>query len=286
MVAGAFLIDAKAVRRVVVLIPLASWEHHTMTRPPDHQEELQARTRSAAVALIEDLQHIRGLLDEDNPSPGEFRRLSVTLRRILLQRDLAIVAAPRIGRIKLIAPDNKPAVRSSTEKNPIPFFGSAGVKAFGIEFRAHLIDKGAKPRTFREFDPDRTVELRVDNFIAQPVLCLHGEWFTRANVIEYVANVASGAHSGSPATAPARKREMFSKIARIRQAVTIWIEDGTCKISANLDVVGNKVIPFKYAPDAIDVTGLEIMAAARFLVESPDTKTLEAAISEELKAHS
>jgi hypothetical protein len=82
---------------------------------PEKRAELLAETRDAAVALLEDLEHIRMICGRDEPSRDELRRLSATLRRILIDSDLTKVAAPRLGRILLLAPDNKPLVKSNTK---------------------------------------------------------------------------------------------------------------------------------------------------------------------------
>lgn len=255
-----------------------------MPLSPRHREELTVRTREAAAALIEDLQYMREVLARANLSRAEVRRLSVTLRRVLVDRDLSKVAAPRIGRIEINAPDNKPIVKSN-KRRPIGFFGSAGVEAFGIELRCFMLDKGSARRPLPEFDPGRIVKLRLDGFLSQPVLCLNGEFATRAQVIDYVANLASGAHSGSPETAPSNKREAYKRLARMRQAGSYSVKGGVPTFTINTNVIANGETPFKYTPDAIDPVYLELVAAAHYLVTSEDVAKLEKAVRKELEAH-
>lgn len=59
-----------------------------MPLSPSHKEEMLAATRMAAAALLEDMQYIREVVERSEPSRGELRRLSGTLRRLLIYRDL------------------------------------------------------------------------------------------------------------------------------------------------------------------------------------------------------
>ena len=65
-------------------------------------------TRSAAAALLDELQHMREALDRSVHSAGEVRRLSVTLRRLLVNSELITIAPPRMGRFHFQTPDIKP----------------------------------------------------------------------------------------------------------------------------------------------------------------------------------
>lgn len=250
----------------------------------EHRKERLDLTREAAAALVEDLQHMREILGRTDPSRAELRRLSVTLRRILVERDLSDVAAPRIGRIKLKAPDNKPIVKSN-KKLPILYFGSGGVEVFGVHVRCTMLEQAAAARPLADFHPGRTVELRVDSFLSQPVLCLHGEWASRARVIEYMANIASGAHSGSPETATVNKRDAYRLLSRIRSVSSYSVNNGITTIAIDVSAATVDDPPFKYTPTAIDPVLLELLAAAHYLVISEDTAKLEQMIVEEIKAH-
>lgn len=250
----------------------------------DHRKERLALTREAAAALVEDLQHLREILERTDPSRAELRRLSVTLRRILVDRDLSIIAAPRIGRIKLKAPNNKPIVKSNS-KRPISFFGSGGVTVFGVEIACCILDRGAEPRPLPDFHPANTINLRLDGFLSQPVLCFRGEMVSRARTIEYVANIGSGAHSGSPETATTNKQNAYRTLSRISSIASYSVSGGITTISINISATTGDDPGFKYTPDAIDPVLLELLAAAHYLVISEDTIELERVIPEELKSH-
>lgn len=255
-----------------------------MRMSQDHRKERLALTREAAAALVEDLQHIREVLGRTDPSRAELRRLSVTLRRILVERDLSNVAAPRIGRIKLKAPDNKPIIKSN-KKLPILFFGSGGVEIFGFEVRCAMAEQGAKARPLPDFHPDRVIDLRLDGFLSQPVLCFQGDMVSRARTIEYIANIASGAHSGSPKTATANKQNAYRILSRIRSVASYSMKSGVFTIAMNASATTSGHAPFKYTPDAIDPVLLEMLAAAQYLVISEDTAKLEQVVLKELKSH-
>jgi hypothetical protein len=144
----------------------------------DEKNTLRKSTLEAAVVLTDDLDHIRNILAQLEPTAGDIRRLTAQLRRILVERDLALVAAPRVGRIFLQAPDVKPIVTSS-RANPVPFYSAGGADVFGISIASVLIENSNRPRTIPNYDPAARVSLKVDNFLTQNVVCFHGEWISR-----------------------------------------------------------------------------------------------------------
>jgi len=133
------------------------------------------------------------------------------------------------------------------------------------------------------YNPFQTIELSTDGFLSQSVLCLNGEWVSRGRAIEYMANVASGKHSGSVDTAPVHKRDAYRLLSRIRQVGSYSVDGGMPTFAMDISATINEEIPFGYSPGAIDPVTLELRAAANFLVTSEDTIRLEQAIREELK---
>ena len=59
-----------------------------MRLSPEQQAKMLADTRDAAVAFLEELHHFREIIEREETSPGELRRASVPLRRLLIDRDL------------------------------------------------------------------------------------------------------------------------------------------------------------------------------------------------------
>jgi hypothetical protein len=88
--------------RLLRLTTLLVWD---VTKSP--QGRLEA-TRDAAVALLEDVRHLRTVLGRQEPSRGEVRRISSVMRRLLIEQDVLRVAAPRVGRVLIDKPDNDP----------------------------------------------------------------------------------------------------------------------------------------------------------------------------------
>jgi hypothetical protein len=246
---------------------------------PEQKSARMQATRGAAIALVEDMPHIRGVMSKEEPSRGELRRLSATLRRILCERDLSNIAAPRIGRIILQAPDNKPVIKSD-KIEPLEFFLSGGALIFGIYIRAGLLHRGSRPRPIH-FDPEATIDLRLDGFLTQPVLCLQGQWASRKDIITFAANVGSGVHSGTA------KEESHKLLDKARHSASIGITetpDGSKTVNFTLNVYpfGAPATPFDYQPDCIDPILVELLAAAHFLAISPVVVRLEKFIKEEL----
>jgi hypothetical protein len=259
-------------------MPLLSTEERT---------QLIKETREAAAAFIEDMPHLREVLNRVDPDRGELRRSSSVLRRLLIDKggDLRDIAAPRIGRFTILSPDIGP-IHKSARKSPLEFFQSAGVKAFGVQFATGILEKASKPRDLPGYSPDATVALPMDNFLSQQVLCLKGEWVTRRDTIKYMANIGSGVHSGQP------KEAVHRLLNRIRHAAiykTIVLGpdsmapgEKAAGLAINMDALSNSELPFSYDPQKIDPVLIELLAAAHHLAISPDIMKLEGAVREEL----
>jgi hypothetical protein len=262
----------------------------------DQRAKLRESTKGAAAAFLEDIEYLREVAARIETSRGELRRLSSVLRRLLIDGggDLANVAAPRMGRVKLLAPDNKPFYDAQT-RLWYPFFASRGAKIFGIRFEAIALANAGKADRSRldaqvaeatafakDYDPDRRIELRIDNFLAQPVLCYFRNWVSRKAAIKYIAHIASGVHSGAPATDEERL------IERIRKACLYNIRDGKVEVhvlpelgpnSANIEITPDDAINFTAA--GLDPVLVEVLAAAQFLTISPDVRKLEEVVRTE-----
>jgi hypothetical protein len=241
--------------------------------PNFNRDERMRATREAAAALVEDLEYMRNVLARLDACRGELRRLSAVLRRLVVERDLSDVAAPRIGRVFLPVPDNKPVLKAERDR-PYAFFASGGVAVFGMYLRAAIGEQAARPRELEDFDPDRTALVKLDGFLSQPVLCNQGTWFNRREVIKYVANIASGVHSDR-ASEP---QEVA--LASIRRSVTYRVQDET--VAVQFQAVEAVEGDFRYSRDAIDPVLVEILAAAQFISDSEDVRRLEEGIRGEL----
>jgi hypothetical protein len=250
-----------------------------MTLSHEHRNERLALTREAAAALLEDLARIRGILGSDEPSRSELRLLSATLRRILVDRDFSNVAAPRIGHIKLLVPNNKPYTKLS-EDFTFAFFASGGATLFGLTLRGVIymreqLTDDEESRFAIASEAMQNAEARLDRFLNRPVLRLDGIWASRKDAIKYIANYASGVHSKTPV------EPIELALARIRRCVRY---SRHTDLDIHLSKLNDPDPPFEYTPDKLDLVLLEMLVAAKYLVDSPDTARLEEAIASELRA--
>ena len=247
-----------------------------MALSPENRKRLLEASRESAVALAEDIAHLREFASKPDPTPAELRRLSSILRRLLVERDLSTVAAPRIGKIKLNAPDNKDFYKTATD---CLFFASGGAAAFGVEYRALLFRMGPAARS-SEAPPDQMIALSMDGFMNQKVLCLRNTWVTRNSVVKYVANVTSGVHSKAP------EKDDERLLSRIRGVVSLTRGgEKPPTISINMGALASDKPEFVYSPNKLDPVLLELLVAIQLLVASPDVHALEKAIAQEHSDH-
>ena len=232
-------------------------------------------TGDKARHLIEDLAYLREMVGRDQLEAPELRRASAVLRRLLVDGDLVEVAGPRLGRLMISSPDLGPLHRAN-DSEAIPFVAAAGASLVGIEMQALIVNAGTKPRNLPEYKPDARVQLALENFLKQRVICLNGEWVTRHQIIKFVANVGSGVHSGAPEEAEDRL------IHRMRSACKMEMVDEMPSISVNLSALSDEPAPIVYHRNAIDVVLIELLTTAHLIVDSPEIARLEALIEAEL----
>jgi hypothetical protein len=266
-----------------------------MPMPDELRQELLVSTREAAAALIEDMAHMREVLQKIPQSSAETRRLSAILRRVLIERSLTIVASPRMGRITIHGPDNSIYYKFIDEFTPKPaphigpnrwqyigcFISGARLDGWTPQLRAILqtfnttdtkITLSASPK------PSDIEPFRLDTFLTQRVLYLQGHWASRADVIKFMANVASGVHAGS-----AIEPEHLL-VDRMRAMMSVYLENGVWIPTVGLNVLKTPMRPFKYKPRSINAVMIEILAAAYYVVNSHDVQNLEEIIKQELSS--
>jgi hypothetical protein len=248
-----------------------------MSLSEDEKHAMIRATHETALAMIDDLQHMRQIIGNPNPSPGDIRRMSNELRRLLIDNggDLRKVAPPRIGRLELVAPDIQPLIKSG-DKKPWTFLSAGIADIFGISIDALSVEPGTSARSVPDHHPDKIVMLRLAGFLSQRVVCFQGSWVTRGDVIKYIANVGHGVHSGDP------KEPNHDLLKRIRYAATVKIDDGHPSISFNPNSVAVDDKPITVDRSAMDFILLQLMSAARYLTTSPDVIRLEKIVQEEV----
>jgi len=254
---------------------VSSGKDTTLALSPERQIALLASTHEMAVAFLEDIKHVRETVARLDPERGELRRLSAVLRRWLIDGDLKLIAVPRIGKMLLLAPDNKPLIKSN-KLIPFPFCESGGAVLFGLWVRAGMAERADISRQLPDFDPERTVDLIIDSFLSQPVLWLEGKEVSRRAVIKFVANVASGVHSDTAQT------DEEKLVDRLRHAANVRLDEGIPTFSFHPNVVVSPNLEFKVDPLRIDCVLAEMLTAASFLARSKSVSDLEEVIRREL----
>jgi hypothetical protein len=249
---------------------------------PESRARLLLASREAASTFVEDMGYIRETAAKaDKITPGELRRLSAVLRRLVIDNDLRSIAPPRIGRLFLLVPDNDP-IYHAARKQIVGIFQSGGLHVFNNEVRAIAANRTGNLSVDPAFDKTKTTSVSLDGFINQKVLAHNNEWVTRGQVIKYIANSSSGVHSKS--TKLSSPPEAFEVVlSRLRKCLG-FTKEGDTGLKITVDWVafaGFHSFDFKWMPDAIDSVLIELLCAAHFLAISPCIHSLELAIHKE-----
>jgi hypothetical protein len=262
----------------------------------EQKTKLRLSTAEAARALVEDLNYIREVSKRVESSRGELRRLSAVIRRILVDNDLGKIAAPRLGKLTIDAPDNE-AYYDVEKWAQILFFASGGAPVFGTGFSLAFLNAGPPPHEPAKMQAielmqdvknrQRRVALRINNFMTQRVLCYMGDWFSRRDAIKYIANVQSGVHSTQ--NAPTKDLKDLSPLLAAcsyravggRLEVHVLKELGEDSAKMFVDPIEGP-LPETYPTEALDPVLLEVLAAGIMVANSPDVIELEKIIRAEL----
>ena len=240
----------------------------------EYKTARRAKTREAAVALVDDMEFLRTVLANDAPTAGDIRRMSAQLRRILVDAAIDKIAAPRVGKITFQAPAIDQIVRSN-RATPYAFLHVGPATIFGVRMAMGAIDRAGTARAAINYNPDGTTQLDLEHFMSQGVIVFEGDWISRREVVKFIANVAEGVHSGE------NKDDRDRLIARARHAIKFSVENGTPTFVANTRVAALASLPPLLSKTALDPVLIELWAAAEMLVQSPDVQALEAYINAE-----
>jgi hypothetical protein len=129
-----------------------------------------------------------------------------------------------------------------------------------------------------KFDPAHVVYVKIDQFLAQPVLCLEGAWATRGDVIKHLAHRASGVHSSES------ESDEDILLARIRRSYTIAATgpNGGMNIDLNIfaGIRSTDSGTYVHEPEKLDFVLIEMLSAVHFLTASEDMQALETDIAD------
>jgi len=161
-------------------------------------------------------------------------------------------------------------------------FASGGPEYFGIKMRTLFV---APPTTISGHDPESTRSVSIPAFLSEKVLCFKNQWISRHAVIKHVAIHGSGVHSAEPDSS---EDEI---IAWLRKSTFVGIvsedEDfkgkrpGTRLISLSSNVAPGTDL--KRPHQSVDLVLLELLAAAKYLLESESVQHLEQVIRLEMR---
>lgn len=246
-----------------------------MALSPEHRKRLLQDTKDIAVAFIEDEEHIRKIIQTEHPSRSEIRILSNLLRRLLVNRELAQIASPRISNLRLIRPSLDDFYRAARDTDVWLF--NSGCPELAQRFSPLMFQK---TESIKERHPVTSFQFRTtettkpDLFLSQRVLCLNNHWISRLQTIKYAAICASGVHSEQP------KTKTEKTLAKIRHALT-YKQDGSSLQSINMSALLDAPFPIIYEQDRIDVVLVELLAAAFYMCHSPNVEQLVGIIRNE-----
>lgn len=243
----------------------------------EKRHQLLEETREAAQAALEDLTYLREMTGRSTPDSAAVRRSSSILRRLLVERDLERVSSPRIGSPSIIARNIESIVRIA-EQNKVFIVSTADIKFAGHSFGSIVV--GPYPGDpNRPLLDDGSISLSLSSFMRQEAICFRGSWISRREVLKYVANVASGVHTGST------KTDVEQAIRDLRYAVTVTASEGDERAPSigfgDFATHFAEDRPFQTIPGRLDLALLELVATAIYVTRSPDIHALEAVIAAE-----
>lgn len=264
----------------------------------EQKEALKASTRNMAEMLLEDLSHFRKVVSNPETSQVDVRKLTADVRRLLVNRELDHVAAPRCGRVMLKAPDYNAYYEAADRSRVVQYCGGEDITLFGHQFGAAILAEHKLPPNMtpeQYLNPmqsilggsRKSVFMKLDHFMSQRVICFENQWITRQQAIMHIAIIGSGVHSNTPKTPLDVHIEKLRKnVAYVKSGDRFDLRLAAIFGDANWDLNIN----FKPGTESastgevqsIDPVLVEVLAAAKLVTESPSVIELEAITRSEL----
>jgi len=235
--------------------------------------KLRESTHEAALVLLDDLEFMRGTLAKKNPTAGDVRRVSVILRRLLLDGHLAAVGGPRLGRIKLIIPDNRAVFVSVVD--PLVVVGIAPMFQIPIALFGHLsVEEGALgvPPNIKMQMPDLSIpgrEVNIEGLLADNVARYRNQFVTRGDVLKFICYQAFAAHYAG------REVDVSDIVRHFRFFVTFESMKGTICVTVNDPGTA------KRSGVLMDFAHALTLSLGYYITQSPNVLALEALIKAE-----
>ena len=217
------------------------------------------------------------------PNRGELRRLSVTLRRILVNEEIQTIAAPQIGRIQFRAPIS-PFATDPINPETI-FWQSGGRIGRGFNLSLSILEIDGPTPSFKQNERNYG-DFPLAKFLAQNVLFFRGSWANRKAVISYAANYTAAAHTSTPNNPQSKVLHDIEQYVRF----SVRLKDGGPEFNLEVDIVDPNYPSYhssmaKY-DSSINSIHLENMATASLLCDSLDLQRLISVIRTEMETES
>lgn len=249
-----------------------------MILDPNQVARMKRDTREASSAFLEDIQHFRNVVASPNPDRTILRQLTTSLRRILLDNELAKVAGPRVGDIHIQARNISRTAKSWPEKAP-GLFIAGGAPIFGMTMKNIVMCPVEIEQHIDTSQNQAFLPVKRDRFLSQKVLYFNGYWISREDIIKYIAYVASGIYPKKDNYVATIEHKVIAQIRSSAAFVNnvLRFEEGVFHVPRIDDDP-----PFEYAPEKVDVVLWELLSMANYLAESPEIVALEAVLKTEL----
>ena len=243
-------------------------------------DDVIKETREAAIAIHEDFTILKNVCDQVETRPVDLRHASAILRRWLVENQLGRVASPRVGRLQLMAIDNNPVYRAE-RKGGIVAFVTGGASVHGVYLTAGTMTRSGSPVDFVDYHPHTLIALTLDTFLKQRVIYSNGEWFTRRQVIKYIANADHGVHGHGA------REDWEQRLSEFKQEVSVSLVEGPDgqpmpSVGWRVGSPAGDMSPTDYDPSRINGVLLELLSTISFLVKSPNVLCLMEFIQAEI----
>lgn len=246
---------------------------------PNVRAKLIEDTKEHAIAFVEDLESLKQTFSSEPTDPAKLRHASVVLRRWLVEGLLARLASPRIGRLYIDTIDNR-VIHGQANEVDTQFFQSAGAMVHGIWLSGIMLSDPYFAKRLN-YLPDKRIVLKIDDFRKQRVIYSLGRWFSRDQVIKFVANVADGVHAGKA------KEQWEADVGNVRQVITVredTDEAGNVILKPSV-FLGDQLPDYRtvnYKKNEINAVFLEILSTFYFISTSRKIDELVGVIKTEL----
>ncbi len=238
-------------------------------------DSLPPINKERALVDYEDLQHIAELCRKPSVSQQEIRRVSTSVRRLLVFKDINKSASPFGLRLRFRAPNTRPLAQACAQGGA-QYFQAATISFRGVELAALYVAKGTRIPEMATFDPDHRVDWKLAAFLKQPVFLFEGQMANRGDVIEYIANKAGGTHFDL------RRPGAYQLLDHIRGVLSIGMRGNAPLVALHIDRVEKPSKDFSPRKESIDPVFIELLATCRFIAESPTVINLQEQIKAEL----